>query len=289
MHFSKELIIFFIVLFPPNIIILVTCVTDIIRLFYYNKSIKSIKLFKEEIIMIRKIVNIDKEKCNGCGLCVNACHEGAIKLVDGKAYLISDEYCDGLGDCLPDCPTGAIKIVERESRAYDEKKILVKKKVEERLPCGCSGIAAKIIERKTRHTSKINSMKNTIERNEGVVSQLQQWPVQLRLINTKASYLKQADLLVAADCTAYAYGNFHKNFIKDHITVIGCPKLDDISYYEDKLAEIILNNNLKSITVVRMEVPCCSGIVNAMKNAMLKSQIIVPYREVIISTEGTLV
>lgn len=220
--------------------------------------------------MIRKIVNINKEKCNGCGLCVNACHEGAIKLAGGKAELISDEYCDGLGDCLPECPTGAIKIVERDSRPYDENLVVKKKEEKEKLPCGCPGTAARIINRKSK------------------TSELHQWPVQLKLLNTEAPYLKEADLLVAADCTAYAYAGFHKDFIKGHIVVIGCPKLDDISYYEDKLAEIISHNNLKSITVVRMEVPCCRGIVNAVKNAMLKSQVMVPYREVVVSTDGNI-
>lgn len=240
--------------------------------------------------MIRKIVNIDKEKCNGCGLCVNACHEGAIEMIDGKAVLISDEYCDGLGDCLPECPTGAIEIVERESKAYDEE--LVAKKVAERtkkaeentLPCGCPGTAAKMLERKP--LKPVASAKIVDRKSEEAVSELRQWPVQLKLINTSAPYLKDADLLVAADCTAYAYANFHSDFIKDHITVIGCPKLDDAKYYEEKLAEILRKNNIKSITVVRMEVPCCGGIVSAVKNAMLNSQIIVPYKEVTVSTDG---
>ncbi len=246
-------------------------------------------------MMIRKIVNINEEKCNGCGLCAKACHENAIELVDGKARLISDEYCDGLGDCLPECPTGAISIIERESKAYDEE--LVTKRIEEikklkeqkPMPCGCPGTAAKKIKR-NYHEDKVK-MKNTENTSDALksTSELNQWPVQLKLINSNADYLKEANLLVAADCTAYAYGNFHKDFIKDHITVIGCPKLDDIKYYEDKFIEIITNNCLKSITVVRMEVPCCSGIVNAVKNAMLKTQTILPYREVIISTEGNII
>jgi ferredoxin len=241
--------------------------------------------------MIRKIVNIDKEKCNGCGLCIDACHEGAIELIDGKAELISDEYCDGLGDCLPECPTGAIEIIERESKAYNEDLVMKKKREanKEDLPCGCPGTAAKTIK---RMSSKINVNRKNLQSAESfdnVTSELQQWPVQLKLINTRAPYLKGADLLVAADCTAYAYGNFHKEFIKGRITVIGCPKLDDIAYYEDKITEIIANNNLKSITVVRMEVPCCGGIVAAIKNAMLKSQIIIPYREVVISTDGRII
>ncbi|KAA8666378.1 ATP-binding protein [Clostridium sp. HV4-5-A1G] len=239
--------------------------------------------------MKRKIVNIDREKCNGCGLCVNACHEGAIELVNGKAQLIGDEYCDGLGDCLPECPVDAINIIERESKDYDEKLVVEKKKeklnLKVDLPCGCPGTAAKIINRVPK--SKIHV--STSGENIGNISKLRQWPVQLKLINPKAAYLKNAELLVAADCTAYAYGNFHEDFIKDHIVLIGCPKLDDINYYEEKFTEIIKNNDLKSITVVRMEVPCCSGIVNAVKNSMLRSGIIVPYKEVIISTEGNIV
>ncbi|CAB1248631.1 ATP-binding protein [Clostridium sp. MT-14] len=239
--------------------------------------------------MKRKIVNIDREKCNGCGLCVNACHEGAIELVNGKAQLIGDEYCDGLGDCLPECPVDAINIIERESKDYDEKLVVEKKKeklnLKVDLPCGCPGTAARIINRVPK--SKIHV--STSGENIGNISKLRQWPVQLKLINPKAAYLKNAELLVAADCTAYAYGNFHEDFIKDHIVLIGCPKLDDINYYEEKFTEIIKNNDLKSITVVRMEVPCCSGIVNAVKNSMLRSGIIVPYKEVIISTEGNIV
>ncbi|MBV4420359.1 4Fe-4S dicluster domain-containing protein [Clostridium tyrobutyricum] len=236
--------------------------------------------------MIRKIVNIDKEKCNGCGLCIDACHEGAIKLKNGKAELISDEYCDGLGDCLPECPTGAIKIIERESKEYNEELVMKKKSQQkaDKIPCGCPGTVARSILRAEK--PKVKNVKENIKNDS--ISELRQWPVQLKLINTRAPYLNEADLLVAADCTAYAYSNFHSDFIKDHITVIGCPKLDDIAYYEDKLAEIIANNNLKSITVVRMEVPCCGGIVSAVKSAMLKSQTIIPYKEVIISTDGNI-
>ncbi|MCI1945654.1 ATP-binding protein [Clostridium luticellarii] len=243
--------------------------------------------------MKRKIVNIDEKKCNGCGLCVNACHEGAIELVDGKARLISDEYCDGLGDCLPECPVGAIKIVERESKDYNEKLVMEKKKEKEKLalkaylPCGCPGAAARTIERMPR--SKKNIDKKEHRENLKNISELRQWPVQLKLINPRAPYLKNADLLVAADCTAYAYANFHEDFIQDHIVVIGCPKLDDIDYYEEKFEEIIKNNDLKSITVVRMEVPCCGGIVNAVKRAMLQSGIIIPYREVTVATNGDII
>ncbi|WP_027625237.1 ATP-binding protein [Clostridium lundense] len=240
--------------------------------------------------MIRKIIHIDENKCNGCGLCANACHEGAIEMINGKAKLISDEYCDGLGDCLPECPTGAISMIEREAKDYNEE--LVQKKMKEHkteekpLPCGCPGTAAKLIQRTPLKISTVPKNETRVSTNNE--SELRQWPVQLNLINTKAPYLNNADLLVAADCTAYAYANFHRDFIKDHITVIGCPKLDDNKYYEEKLAEILKLNNIKSITVVRMEVPCCGGIVASVKNAMLKSGIIVPYKEVIISTDGNI-
>lgn len=226
--------------------------------------------------MKRKIVEINEEKCNGCGLCAKACHEGAIQMIDGKARLISDEYCDGLGDCLPACPADAIKIVEREAMEYKGP-----------LPCGCPGTAERKIERKPL-TQQNEKKEEKISESENI-SELRQWPVQLKLVNTKSGFLENADLLVAADCTAYAYAGFHKDFIKDHITVIGCPKLDDVGYYEEKLTEILKNNNIKSITVVRMEVPCCGGIVSAVKSAMLKSQVIVPYKEVVISTDGSII
>ncbi|MCR3759956.1 4Fe-4S binding protein [Clostridium felsineum] len=235
--------------------------------------------------MKRKIVNIDKEKCNGCGLCSEACHENAIEIVNGKAELVSDEYCDGLGDCLPHCPVDAITIIERESKEYDEEAVqrrIAEKEIKDKMPCGCPGSMAKKIERAPK------KVEIKVKEKVKVSSELMQWPVQLNLINTQAPYLKNADLLVAADCTAYAYGDFHNEFIKNHITVIGCPKLDDVMYYKDKLKEIIEKNDLKSITVVRMEVPCCGGIVSAVKNAMLEAQVIVPYKEVIIGTNGEL-
>lgn len=255
--------------------------------------------------MLRKIVNIDEEKCNGCGLCVTACHEGAIELIDGKAKLISDEYCDGLGDCLPECPNGAIKIIEREAKEYNEE--LVQSKINERkekeikmqkdkptkdepkMPCGCPGTMAKTIERKPKKINMIKPINNIKEDTFEINSELRQWPVQLKLINTRAPYLENADLLVAADCTAYAYANIHKDFIKDRITLIGCPKLDDNEYYKEKLAEILTNNNIKSIKVLRMSVPCCGGIVESVKGAMLISSTIVPYSEVIIDTDGTII
>lgn len=244
--------------------------------------------------MKRQIVKIDENKCNGCGICITACHEGAIELVDGKAKLISDEYCDGLGNCLPGCPQGAIEIIEREAEDYSEEAVLKlkeekenKKKTEVKpMACGCPGTAARAIVRKPE---QVKAKLNEKNQSETSISELRQWPVQLNLINTRAPYLKEANLLVAADCTAYAYADFHKDFIRDHITVIGCPKLDDVEYYKEKLTEILKLNNIKSITVVRMEVPCCGGIVSAVKAAMLASETIVPYREVVISTEGNII
>ncbi|WP_125152515.1 ATP-binding protein [Clostridium rectalis] len=236
--------------------------------------------------MIRKIITIDETKCNGCELCVKACHEDAIEIINGKAKLISDEYCDGLGDCLPECPTGAISIIEREAEKYNEDKVLKKQlnKSYNHNSCKCPGTQTKIIKRDT--INKSNCI--TIKENH-IKSELCQWPIQLNLVNSNASYFKNTNLLIAADCTAYSYANFHEDFIKNHITLIGCPKLDDNDYYEEKLASILHSNNIKSITVVRMEVPCCSGIVTAVKNAMLNSKTIVSYREVVISTDGKLV
>lgn len=247
--------------------------------------------------MKRKIITIDEKKCNGCGICVNACHEGAIEMVDGKARLISDEYCDGLGDCLPGCPTDAIKIIEREAAEYNEEEVM--RRMEERkkqekvgdMPCGCPGTMAKMIKRepiqkpKETQVAKIQVSGDSSEN----TSELRQWPVQIKLINTKAQYLEGADLLIAADCTAYAYANFHKDFIKDRITMIGCPKLDDNQFYKEKLAEILRNNNIRSIKVIRMSVPCCTGIVNSVKGAMLEANTIVPYSEVTIDPSGNIV
>lgn len=241
--------------------------------------------------MIRKIIKIHEEKCNGCGLCAEACHESAIEMVNGKAKVISDQYCDGLGDCLPACPTGAIEIIEREAVPYSQEavdKLLAEKKAnkqKEKMPCGCPGTMAKKLIIKTEKEIAKESKK---EENSSVKSQLGQWPVQLSLVNPNADYFENADLLIAADCTAFAYGDFHKDFIKNKITVIGCPKLDNNDYYAEKVAAILSNNNIKSITVVRMEVPCCSGIVSMVKKAMLKTETIVPYDEVVIGVDGTI-
>lgn len=229
--------------------------------------------------MIRKIIKIDEEKCNGCGLCAKACHEGAIEMIDGKAKLTREDYCDGLGDCLPACPTGAIKFEEREAPAYNEEAVKKAKmnKQGERLPCGCPGMNSKVIKREAVIADETVS--------QPITSQLQQWPVQIKLVPVNAPYFNQANLLIAADCTAYAYANFHNEFIRNKITLIGCPKLDEGDYTE-KLTEIISGNDIKSVTIVRMEVPCCGGIENAAKRALQTSGKFIPWQVVTISTDG---
>ena len=226
--------------------------------------------------MIRRIIEINQDKCTGCGACAAACHEGAIAMVDGKATLMRDDYCDGLGDCLPACPTGAISFVEREAAAYDEAAVLAAKaKKSGPLPCGCPGTAAKAIRRQPEP--------DAVQRPQQ--SQLSQWPVQIKLAPVNAPWLDGAKLLVAADCTAYAYANFHQDFIRGHITLVGCPKLDSVDYSE-KLTEILKKNHIRSITVVRMEVPCCGGIENAVKKALQASGKLIPWNVVTISTDG---
>ncbi|WP_058301474.1 ATP-binding protein [Gorillibacterium timonense] len=287
--------------------------------------------------MKRKIITIHEELCNGCGICVDACHEGAIELVDGVAKLVSDSYCDGFGDCLPECPTGAIEMIEREAADYDE--VAVNKRIAERQAAagigrehggsaarghgagefhghgnsgpgyshghgqggghghhhghgGCPGSMAQLFRREetaagpsaapAKASVPAASSPEAFER----PSELNQWPIQIHLVNPANPYFDGANLLIAADCTAFAYGDFHKDFIKNHITLIGCPKLDDNAYYAEKLTDILRQHDIRSITVVRMVVPCCGGIVQAVKQAMLASQTIVPYREVTISLEG---
>lgn len=228
--------------------------------------------------MIRKIIQIDEEKCNGCGACASACQEGAIGMVDGKAKLLRDDYCDGLGNCLPVCPTDAIKFIEREAAAYDEEavKANMEKKGQEPMG-GCPGMRARMLRKVEQDQPKPKPMELT--------SQLMQWPVQMKLVPTKAPYFDGANLLIAADCTAYAYADFHRKFIRNHITVIGCPKLDEVDYTA-KLTEIIMNNEIKSITIVRMEVPCCGGIERAAVNAMKASGKFLPWQVHVISTDG---
>ena len=224
--------------------------------------------------MIRKIITIDEAKCNGCGLCAEACHEGAIGMVDGKAKLLREDYCDGLGDCLPTCPMNAISFEEREAPAYNEAAVLAAKKQKEApLPCGCPGTQCKTLEH------------DPSEEIPKMFSRLRQWPVQIKLAPVNAPYFDGANLLIAADCTAYAYGNFHNDFIKNRITLIGCPKLDSIDY-TDKLTAILANNNIKSLTIVRMEVPCCGGIEFAAKNALQQSGKFIPWQVVTITTDG---
>ena len=225
--------------------------------------------------MIRKIIQIDHHKCNGCGACAAACHEGAIAMVEGKAQLMRDDYCDGLGDCLPACPTGAISFVVREAAAYDEAAVLAAKaKKEAALPCGCPGTAAKAIHRQQAPAACAPQQ-----------SQLRQWPVQIKLAPVNAPWFDGADVLVAADCTAYAYGNFHQEFIRGRVTLVGCPKLDSVDYSE-KLTQIFKNNPLRSVTVVRMEVPCCGGMENAVKRALQQSGKSIACNVVTISTDG---
>ena len=229
--------------------------------------------------MIRKIIKIDEEKCNGCGACAVACHEGAIEMVNGKATLTREDYCDGLGDCLPACPTGAITFEEREAPAYDEAAVQKAKqeKTQGKLPCGCPGTNSKRIQRGLPSCEIPATVPN--------VSQLSQWPVQIKLAPVNAPYFEGADLLIAADCTAYAYGNFHNEFIQGRITLIGCPKLDLVDYTE-KLTQIIAHNEIKSVTVVRMEVPCCGGIEAAVKNALMAAGKWIPWQVVTVSVDG---
>ena len=227
--------------------------------------------------MIRRIITIDEEKCNGCGLCAKACHEGAIGMVSGKAKLLREDYCDGLGDCLPACPMNAITFVEREAPAYDEAAVLAAKKAkEEKQPCGCPGSACQSI--------KADAPATSCE----VPTQLTSWPVQIKLAAVNASCFDGADLLIAADCTAYAYGNFHNKFMKNRVTLIGGPKLDSVDYSE-KLAQIIALNDIKSITVTRMTVPCCGGLPFAVKKALEKSGKNIPLNIVVISPDGKIV
>lgn len=278
--------------------------------------------------MKRNVIEINEDKCVGCGLCASACMQGAIEIIDGKAKLVSESYCDGLGMCLPKCPVDAIKVVEKDTEAFDKARKNIKAVagsapvrsdvagglsvvggLSVSMPatgsgsgtghsghggggCGCAGSAAQTFERSNPSVLPPVGKRPafTVERGEDTAStsELMQWPVQLRLVNPSAPYFENADLLIAADCTAFAYGDFHRDFIKGKITVIGCPKLDDNMENQTKIAEILKRNTIKSITVVRMEVPCCGGMIQAVRGAMLDAQCIVPYSEVTVRTDGSL-
>jgi len=235
--------------------------------------------------MIRQMIKIEEDKCNGCGLCAQACHEGAIAIIDGKAKLIRDDYCDGLGNCLPVCPTGAISFEEREAADFDKEAVLqnqMNDQPEKIQPVfsGCPGSRPVTFERRENAPAAAQA---TPASEEG--SQLRQWPVQIKLVPVNASYFENANLLIAADCSAFAYGDFHNKFIKNHVVLIGCPKLDEGDYSE-KLGAIIKNNNIKSVKVVRMEVPCCGGLEHAAIQALKNSGKMIPWQVVTISAEG---
>ena len=231
--------------------------------------------------MIRKIIKIDEQKCNGCGLCADACQEGAIAVIDGKAKLVREDYCDGLGNCLPACPMDAISFEEREAPAFDEQAATARADgAKPQVFSGCPGSMARAFQRKEFPAAR--------EESAPAQSELMQWPVQIKLVPVNAPYFDGARLLVAADCTAYAYAAFHRDLIKNHITLIGCPKLDEGDYAE-KLTEIIRNNHIKSLKVARMEVPCCGGLENAVKRALQASGKMIPWQVVVISTDGRVV
>ncbi len=249
--------------------------------------------------MERQIIKIDEDLCNGCGLCASACHEGAIGMVDGKAKLLRDDYCDGLGNCLPICPTGAITFETREADAFDAAAVAARQLqssiVLEQpaiaavqgnadahpLPCGCPGTHSRAIDRVSESNPAAPAATNN-------TSQLMQWPVQIQLVPAHAPYFENANLLIAADCTAFAHGDFHNQYIRNHITVIGCPKLDDVDYTE-KLTAILTQNNIKSVTIARMEVPCCGGLEHAAKTALQRSGKFIPWQVVVVGTDGRIV
>ena len=253
--------------------------------------------------MLRKIIKIDTEKCNGCGACAAACHEGAIEMINGKAVLTREDYCDGLGDCLPACPADAIHFEMREAPAYDEAAVLAAKEAKEKaanaangttspaqtkpLPCGCPGSAVRTMHREPAACSVGASTPSSCGSAgySPIPSQLTNFPIQIKLAPINAPFFDNANLLIAADCTAYAYGNFHQEFIRNHVTLIGCPKLDEGDYTE-KLTQIIAGNDIKSVVITRMEVPCCGGIEHAVKNALQASGKFIPWRVVTISTDG---
>lgn len=226
--------------------------------------------------MLRKVIEIDEDLCNGCGLCVSACHEGAIGMIDGKAKLLRDDYCDGLGDCLPACPTNAISFVEREAAPYDE--AAVKSHLANKAQSGCPGSRVQTFDHEASPEGQLSGSRP---------SRIASWPIEIKLLPVQAPYFDGADLLVAADCTAFAYGDFHKDFMDGHVTIIGCPKLDGVDYAE-KLGAIFANNDIRSVTVARMEVPCCGGLENAVRRALAASGKDIPLEVVTISCSGDL-
>jgi Fe-S-cluster-containing hydrogenase component 2 len=235
---------------------------------------------------LRKIISIDEEKCNGCGACVPACAEGALQIIDGKARLVSETYCDGLGACLGECPRGAISIEEREAEDFNEEAVKVHlqetKQNEEDLPCGCSSATVTQFDRQETTKSVIKEM-------EAQPSMLGHWPVQLTLIPPTAPFLQGTDLILTADCVPFAYGGFHRDFLKDHTLLVACPKLDDFQAHLNKLTEILNRSSIKSLTVVHMEVPCCSGLVHMAKQAIKISGKNIPLKEITVSIKGVLV
>ena len=222
--------------------------------------------------MIRRMIQIDQQKCNGCGLCVTACHEGAIAMIGGKAYLARENFCDGFGDCLPGCPTGAITFVEREAPAYDEAAVLRAKAEKAGAHMGCPG-------------SRLQGRTPEAPTEGHCPSQLRQWPVQIKLVPVTAPWFRDSDVLVAADCTAYAYGDFHRDFLQGKILLVSCPKLDAVDYSE-KLTQIFGANSIRSVTVLRMEVPCCGGLERAVKTAVANSGKNIPVQVVTVTTDG---
>ena len=247
--------------------------------------------------MIRKIVKIDEEKCTGCGLCASACHENAIVMENGKAHLLRDDFCDGFGDCLPACPAGAITIEERESAEYNPAAVEMRKQILAQQASGapmahphaggCPGSAMHTFNR-TQNPSQTSESENENAEKTTARSELMQWPVQIKLLPVQAPFYENANLLIAADCTAYAYATFHRDFIKNHITLVGCPKLDEGDYTE-KLTAIISQNNIKSLTIVQMEVPCCGGLERAATEALKSSGKFLPWRVVVISRDGEII
>ncbi|MDR1856817.1 MAG: 4Fe-4S binding protein [Desulfovibrio sp.] len=232
--------------------------------------------------MLRRIIRIDEDKCNGCGLCAEACHEAAIGIVDGKAKLLRDDFCDGLGNCLPACPEGAISFEEREAAPFDEEAVKRAKEKEKPLPCGCPG--SRVMTMQTAATEEAGRSPDRTPRR----SRLGQWPIQLRLVPVTAPYLDGADLLVSADCCAYAHGDFHDTFMNGRVTIIACPKLDDREEIAEKMARILSERNIKSVTVVRMEVPCCGGIQQAVAEAASASGKALPVRVVTLGIKGNI-